>query len=101
MAGVVATAGTFLRHPEARAKRASKDDRPGPSPFEARPAKDPGEHVRVTVIKCKFAATQLAARPLPMNARRSSGANGNKKRNSVIDQHHSVFYGKRGKKCRC
>jgi hypothetical protein len=24
--------------------------------------------------------------------------NGNKKRNSVIDQHHSVFYGKRGKK---
>src|SRR5882724_5204128 len=35
----------FSRHPEARAKRASKDERPGPSPFEGRAAHG---HLRVT-----------------------------------------------------
>ncbi len=37
----------LTRHPEVRAKRASKDDRPGLSPFEARRGR--AEHLRVTV----------------------------------------------------
>src|ERR1700751_1978845 len=34
-------AWTHLRHPEVRAKRASKDERPGPSPFEAVASRGP------------------------------------------------------------
>src|SRR5450631_2936943 len=45
-----------LRHPEVRAKRASKDEPPGPSPFEGRLR----GHLRVTVTK-----------PLPRRRRRA------------------------------
>ena len=44
---------TLNRHPELLGapfvRRASKDARPGPSPFEATPAQEPGSRLRVTV----------------------------------------------------
>ncbi len=40
-----------IRHPGLRAKRSSKDEWPGPSPFEARPS---AEHLRVTALKPRF-----------------------------------------------
>ncbi len=47
------TAIALNRHPEvlgaAFLRRASKDARPGPSPFEALPSKGRGAHLRVTV----------------------------------------------------